>query len=214
MVNGTRGLAFGCAETAQRSPDPSTRTRLHPVTFRHFRALAPARGTALAIALLLVPTVVQAQRLPGMPGSQGGTVAMHQAEFYAHVMNKVQESLEGWHEAWAGDDVEGLADRYAEDAVLALPGREPVWGRAAIQEALPTRLRGVGEAQVSIGDVSASGRMAYVGGRFQMDLQEEGGSGRQLTGYHSTVFYRVGSDWMIRSQVFHPDPPPQETERR
>jgi len=162
--------------------------------------------TAVLATLLLTPAGVAAQRLPGMPGGQGGTVAMHQAEFYAHVMTEVRGALDGWHRAWAEDEADELASHYADDAVVAFPGRRPVWGRAAISEALTDRLGTTGEAQVAIGDVSASGRVAYVGGRFQIELEEGDSTGEQIEGFHSTVFYRTGRDWLIRSQVFHPDP--------
>lgn len=180
------------------------------MTSRPLSGSLPARAACLgAVSILLLwPPAATAQQLPGMPGSQGGTAEMHRAEFYAHVMDKVRVSFEGWHASWSGDDAGELAELYAEDAVLVLPGGTPIWGRPAIQEALPPRLRDAGEAQVGIGDVSASGRMAYVGGRFQIEIQEGDQAGRQLEGFHSTVFFRTGGDWLIRSQVFHPDPDP------
>ncbi len=162
--------------------------------------------TVVAAAALLLASPASAQRLPGMPGSQGGSASQNMAEFYAHVMNNVAESMEAWRSAWAEDDVDGLSELYAEDAVLVLPEAGPVWGRAAIREALSASLGGVGQAQAAIGDVKASGRLVYVGGSFQIEMQEGPRAGERMEGFHSTVLYRTGQDWFIRSQVFRPEP--------
>lgn len=167
------------------------------------RRLFPCAALVLlALPTLVLPSPAAAQRLPAMPGSQGGTAGQHMAEYYAHVMQKIATSMETWRGAWSSDDVEALVDHYTDDAVLLLPGAGAAWGRDAIREALAGPLGRAGQAQAAIGDVKASGRLAYVGGSFQIEIQEGERAGERLTGFHSTVFFREGGDWLIRSQVF------------
>lgn len=161
----------------------------------------------LALALLLAPAAVpeaEAQTLPGMPGSQGGTAAMHMAEYYADVTSHVNETLTSWRTAWNGDDLERLSGTYMDGAFLLFPGEDPTWGRDAIRTILEARLGQLGEAQLSLGDIHASGKLAYVGGRFYYEIQTGERAGQRVSGYHVTILFREDGVWLIRSQVFRP----------
>lgn len=146
-----------------------------------------------------------AQTLPGIPGSQGGTAAMHMAEYYADVMSHVDETMSSWRSAWRRDDLETLSSIYMDGALLLFPDEEPTWGREAIRTVLGARIGEIGEGQLSVGDVHASGKLAYVGGRFFFEVQSGDRAGQRISGYHVTIFFRVDGVWMIRSQVFRPN---------
>lgn len=167
------------------------------------------RRTAVALVLSLATLGpgapgADAQSLPGMPGSQGGTAAMHMAEYYADVVSHVNETLTTWRSAWSVDDLDTLSGTYMDGALLLFPGEDPTWGREAIRTVLDARLGELGEAQLSLGDIQASGKLAYVGGRFYYEVQSGERAGERVSGYHVTILFREDGVWLIRSQVFRP----------
>ena len=157
-------------------------------------------AAAAWVAIALLPAAGVAQRLPGTPGGDGFSAAMNRAEFFADVMFHTDSLLKQWRTAWAADDAEALLDLYTEDAVIIFEQDEPVRGREAIQAKLASLLEESGEAQVSIGDFDASGRMGMISGLLTVQMRNQTGS-RTMTGIHLTVLTRPGRDWKIRSQV-------------
>jgi len=166
--------------------------------------LRPALTLGFILILASVPSA-GAQTLPGIPGSQGGTAAMHMAEYYADVMSHVNETMSNWRSAWRVDDLDALSGIYMEGALLLFPDEDPTWGREAIRTVLDARIGELGEGQLSVGDVHASGKLAYVGGRFFFEVQSGERAGQRISGYHVTIFFRKDGVWMIRSQVFRPN---------
>ncbi|NIV60061.1 MAG: DUF4440 domain-containing protein [Gemmatimonadetes bacterium] len=168
----------------------------------------PDLHPSLVLGIILIFASIPAagaQTLPGIPGSQGGTAAMHMAEYYADVMSHVSETMSEWRSAWRVDDLEALSGIYMDGALLLFPDEEPTWGREAIRTVLGARIGDLGEGQLSLGDVHASGKLAYVGGRFFFEVQSGDRAGQRISGYHVTIFFRQEGVWMIRSQVFRPN---------
>ena len=157
-------------------------------------------AVACAAISTLPPTNGTAQRIPGMPGGDGFSAAANQAEFLADVMFHTDSVLKEWRAAWADDDVDALLELYTDDAVLIFEQDEPVRGHEAMRAKLEALLRESGEAQVSIGDFDASGRMGMVSGLLTVQLRNQSGS-RTTTGIHLTVLTRDRRDWKIRTQV-------------
>ena len=158
------------------------------------------RAAVFAAASALPPVTGVAQRIPGMPGGDGFSAAANRAEFLADVMFHTDSVLKEWRTAWADDDVVALLDLYSENAVLIFEQDEPVRGHEAIRAKLESLLGESGEAQVSIHDFEASGRMGMVSGLFTVQMRNLTGS-RTTTGIHLTVLTRARRDWKIRSQV-------------
>jgi uncharacterized protein (TIGR02246 family) len=158
------------------------------------------RGLA-ALALAAVSGALTPDSAIGQSNTERRSSAF-MAEYYADVIQHVNDVMTDWRRAWREDDAEALAELYFEDARLVLPGRAPLVGGDAIRRFFRTELPGLGEVQTSSVDFDASGRMAYVTGNFFMEVQDGSGSTETVTGVHLTVILRRQRAWLIRSQVF------------
>jgi ketosteroid isomerase-like protein len=130
------------------------------------------------------------------------SASRHVAEYVAKMNGEVRASVREWRGAWNRDELESLADRYSEAALLILPEGDPMHGRNPIKQHFEENLPLLGGVQLSQSDFHASGRMAFMSGPFSYSVREQGGTVRQVTGVHVTVFLREGRHWRIRSQIF------------
>jgi len=129
------------------------------------------------------------------------------AAYYGEVTARTSELFALWREAWVEDNVPGLASLYHPEAMLYLPDRDPIFTRDLIAEAFTELLPETGEIQAAMLDFDASGKIAYISGMFSLDFRDANGTRHQITGDHVTVCIRMGRHWVIRSQMFRPDPP-------
>jgi uncharacterized protein (TIGR02246 family) len=157
---------------------------------------APPALVLSALAGALCPNPASAQA-----DTARGTSAF-MAEFYADVIQHVNEVITDWRRAWREDDAQALSELYFEDARLVLPDRTPIVGGEAIRAFFENELPGLGQIQTSVADFDASGRMAYVTGNFFMEVQADSGTTETVTGVYLTVILRRQRTWRIRSQVF------------
>jgi uncharacterized protein (TIGR02246 family) len=73
-------------------------------------------------------------------------------------------------QAFAAKDARAIAALYGDDAMLLLPGREPVRGRAAIERVMGEDAKDPGfslDLVNELTDASGSGEMAYTRGSFR-----------------------------------------------
>ena len=89
--------------------------------------------------------------------------------------------LAQWSESWRRDDLDAVADAFTAEAVLVLPGEEPLSGREAIRSRFQDLLPGIGALYSTILDFDASGFMAYAYGRYSCGCLPE--SGEEELGY-------------------------------
>lgn len=154
-------------------------------------------------ALLLLPAAAAGQA----PGYSGPDARQLRAEFRAEMLGQVHEVLGHWGTVWSRDELEELADMYAEDAVVFPPRGDPVRGREAIRSWLASVLPDHHGADAFLQDFAASGQMAAVQTTYRIALGN--GTGRELTGVMFIVFLQQGRTWRIRSQVFRPSEDPE-----
>jgi len=77
--------------------------------------LAPVAAAATLLAVLSVPAAGQA---PGYQQIDPGSI---RAEYTAEVLDRINDLLADWGDAWAGDRPEELSDLDWEDAILIPP---------------------------------------------------------------------------------------------
>lgn len=158
--------------------------------------------TALVLGACLVgaaPSGISAQ----VPGYQQINPASIRAEYNAEVLDRINDLLADWGEAWATDRVDDLVDLYWEDAVLIPPDGAPHRGRDRIREYLVEALPAQGHIEAFMLDFDASGGMAQVFGNYMLGILQ-GPAAETKTGPMLTVYAQRGRRWRIRSQVFMP----------
>jgi ketosteroid isomerase-like protein len=122
------------------------------------------------------------------------------------MLGEVNERLDRWCSAWEADDVEELADHYAENALVLLTDEE-IWGPEAIQTALEESLPEAGPIAHELVDFEVSGSLAYVLGRFRYTETNEETGARVRRGRLLTILDKQSGNWKIRSQVFSEESP-------
>jgi ketosteroid isomerase-like protein len=99
--------------------------------------------------------------------------------------------------AWSEDDLRSVAGMFAPNALLHVPGLETPARGAEVRAALEAALARFGAIQTLELDFTASGRLAVIAGRHQLEISE----GEDRAGFYSLVLVRTDSDWKIRSLV-------------
>lgn len=160
----------------------------------------PAFG-AVAWALIGLP-LAAASLNAQVPGYQQLDPRAVRAEYLAEVLDRINELLQQWGDAWSNDQVDDLAELYWEDAMIIPPGGTPIRGRDAIREYFVGVLPDHGHIEAFMLDFDASGGMAQAFGNFMLGIQHGDGAGQQRSGPLVTVYMQRGRTWRIRSQVF------------
>lgn len=165
-------------------------------------ALAPSMVLSLiAVGVSLIAAgAVQAQA-PGYQQLDPGSV---RAEYVAEVLDRINEHLAEWGDAWANDRTEELTELYWADAILIPPEGAPLRGIDAIGDYFAEALPLHGHIEAFMLDFDASGGMAQVFGNYTLGHQAGALAGTQASGPMITVYVRRGRTWRIRSQVFLP----------
>lgn len=158
------------------------------------------RAVGTLCALLLVPAVASAQA----PGYQQLDIRSIRAEYTAEVLDRINDLLLEWGEAWANDRPEELAEYYWEDALLIPPEGGLRRGRGEIQAYFEEALSTHGSVEAFMLDFDASGGMSQVFGNYMLQIQQGPDAGSRQSGPLITVYVQRGRTWRIRSQVFLP----------
>jgi ketosteroid isomerase-like protein len=158
-----------------------------------------------AVVALLVPLPLATQVLPGQPRDRDRW-EVEQARFQALVMERVNETMSKWQEAWDADDPEALADTYSDFGILILTD-ERLTGRPEIEGYFQGALPSFGPVSFSLAEFTAGGSMAMMLGTLQYREGVSPDENRTVRGQCLIVFVEEGGAWKIRSQLFRPDPP-------
>lgn len=148
---------------------------------------------------------VPAFEQPANPGASSGDGRRDRAflaDYFADVITNTGWTIDGWHVAWAADDVPGAVDAYWPEAQLIFPDRQPIIGETGLAEFYAELLPTVGRMHTSMLDFDASARMAFLTGPFFYEILKDGASPERVEGTHMTIFVRKGRNWKIRSQIF------------
>lgn len=118
-----------------------------------------------------------------------------------------------WFDLWNKGDSNGVANLYAEDAIILYPGVPAVVGNAAIKtyfanDIAAARAAGITNTAGEITGVGVSGDLAWVSGTFAV----KDASGQTLDeGKYLSVYRRVNSEWKLIRDTWNSDkaaPPP------
>lgn len=158
------------------------------------------RALGTLYALLLVPVGASAQA----PGYQQLDIRSIRAEYTAEVLDRINDLLLEWGDAWANDRPDELAEYYWEDALLIPPEGGLRRGREEIRAYFDDVLSSHGSVEAFMLDFDASGGMSQVFGNYMLQIQQGPGAGSRQSGPLITVYVQRGRNWRIRSQVFLP----------
>lgn len=148
--------------------------------------------------------------LPADP-SVGGPLSPHRTagalarrneweDFHSGVFAEVNRATADLTRAWREGDVATAADAYGEHATLQLWRSERCEGKPAIDACLRDLLPRVGEARAAVLDFDAAGSLAYVYGRYYMEVEGGDGARETVVGPYVLIF-RVDSSARIRAHV-------------
>lgn len=167
------------------------------------RAIRWAGDAVPSMVLSLVLSLVSVAAVQGQaPGYQQLDPGSVRAEYTAEVLDRINEHLAEWGDAWANDRTEELTELYWEDAILIPPGGVPLRGISAIGEYFSESLPLHGHIEAFMLDFDASGGMSQVFGNYTLGHQAGELAGTQESGPMITVYVRRGRTWRIRSQIF------------
>lgn len=180
------------------SPPVSSAIRVPGVTaMSRTRLLLPL----LALGLLAAPAAAAQAIVPGyVPPDGRASIRVFRSESF----KEANAAISGWRVAWKSRDVRATAGRYTDDATLQLPNGALLHGRDQIERVLAGLLPRAGAFEMGAADFGVCETMAFLVGRF---FYEGGPGSGPVAGTHVTIFRLERDRWMIRSQVFRPDPP-------
>jgi uncharacterized protein (TIGR02246 family) len=142
-------------------------------------------------------------------GALGGcTQAADTTEVAADEARLEADAL-AWFDRYAKGDAEGMANLYAEDALLMPPGAPSVTGRPAIkaflgEDAAKSRAAGISIKNVSVTGSSVTGDSAWISGRYVV----LDGSGATIdSGSYLSVHSRTNGAWLYVRDIWNSDRP-------
>ncbi len=119
----------------------------------------------------------------------------------------LRKSTEEWAENLNKKNLDRLVALYAADAVVQVPHRGPLEGRAAIRKFFQGALdSGITDIVHQATVVQASGNRGYVMGRYSLSAPQKDGSKKQDRGKYLQVWERQpGGEWRIVAASFSSD---------
>ena len=123
---------------------------------------------------------------------------------------KLQTDALSWFDHFAAADSEGLANLYAEDAIVMPPNMPAVSGRPAIKSLLGPMAAGVKAARMSVksGSVTGSdvsGDLGWITGTYT--VQDSSGATID-SGNYMSVHHRTNGAWLYIRDTWNSDRPP------
>ena len=122
----------------------------------------------------------------------------------------IQEINKAWGANYNAGDADGIANLYAEDAVVMPPGATALNGRDAIREFIAndiaaTKAAGLTMNIAEAGSVGFSGDIAYQNGTFTVT----DASGATIdAGKYLSVFQKKDGEWHLIRDTWNSDNPP------
>ncbi len=146
----------------------------------------------------------------GVIAASGGCAKTPAPQDVAADKAKLQTDALSWFDHFASADSEGLANLYAEDALVMPPGGPAVTGRPAIKTFLGTMATQTMAAHVSLkqGAVTGSdvsGDMGWISGTYT--VQDSTGATID-SGNYMSVHHRTNVSWLYIRDIWNSDRPP------
>lgn len=158
------------------------------------------RRTAVLTFLLTLLSAGGVAAQAGIPGDSRSVISQNRAEYFATVLDAINEVVEDWQSAWTEDDVDRLVGLYTPDAVVVTSEGRVLRGVGSISDFFRRHLEKVGGVRATTVDFDASGEMAVVYARMRPHSASPSGSS---AGVLLTVYVQESGGWRIRSQSFH-----------
>ena len=123
---------------------------------------------------------------------------------------KLEADATSWFGFYANADGEGMANLYAEDALLMPPGATAVKGRAAIKsylgdDAAKTKAAGLAIKNGTITGVDVSGDMGWISGDYT--VIDKAGTAVD-SGNYLSVHKLTNGQWLYVRDIWNSDRPP------
>jgi len=123
---------------------------------------------------------------------------------------KLQADAISWFDYFAKADSEGIANLYAEDALVMPPGAPAVNGRPAIKTlfggmASSAKAAGISLKQGSVTGSEVNGDLGWISGTYTV----QDSSGTTLdSGNYVSVHHRTNGSWLYIRDIWNSDRPP------
>lgn len=123
---------------------------------------------------------------------------------------KLQSDALSWFDYYAKVDADGMANLYADDALLMPPGAPAVTGRAAIKtflggDAAKTKAAGLSIKTGSVTGAAVSGDTGWISGTYSV----VDASGAAIdSGSYLSVHHRTNEVWLYTRDIWNSDRPP------
>lgn len=114
-----------------------------------------------------------------------------------------------WFDKYNKQDVDGVANMYADDAIILAPGVPAAVGKAAIHTFLAgdiagARKAGVNDAAGDINGSGTSGNLGWVSGAYSITDP----AGKKVdSGKYTTLFKKTNNEWKIIRDTWNSDNP-------
>lgn len=143
--------------------------------------------------------------LLGALGATAGFAKATEAE-----LAKLQDESLVWFEHYANADADGMANLYAEDALLMPPGAPPATGRAAIRaflgsDAAKSKAAGFTVKSDSVTGSGIDGDSAWISGHY---LVIDASGATIDSGSYLSVHRRIHGKWLYIRDIWNSDRPP------
>ena len=115
-----------------------------------------------------------------------------------------------WFDKYNKQDVDGVANMYADDGIILAPGVPAAVGKAAIHTFLAgdiagTKKAGLTDAAGDINGSGISGDIGWVSGAYSMT----DAAGKKVdAGKYTTLFKKTNNEWKIIRDTWNSDMPP------
>ena len=128
----------------------------------------------------------------------------------AALQAKLQADALSWFEYYAKVDADGMANLYAEDAVLMPPGAPSVMGRPGIraflgEDAAKSKAAGISLKNASVTGSGINGDTGWISGTYKV-LDASGAT--IDTGSYLSVHHRTNDAWLYIRDIWNSDRPP------
>ncbi len=111
-------------------------------------------------------------------------------------------------DAFNRGDAAAVAALFTEEAKRLPQNRPMIVGREGIQASFQAgHDAGVGDLQATVIELSVSGDMAYVVGKYTLTIQPEEGEAISVSGKYVWIFKRENGSWKINVGIFNNSPP-------
>jgi len=123
---------------------------------------------------------------------------------------KIKADAPVWFDLYNKGDAEGVANLYAEDAIVMAPGAPAVVGRAAIRDFIAADIENSKAAGLTfkggeITGVGVAGDLAWLGGTFS--VTDTTGAAVE-SGKYLSVYRRMNAEWKLIRDTWNSDRAP------